>query len=77
MLMYAPRMKRKDVIALLKKEQGPRSLRQFAVVLGVSAAYLSDVYRGNRDPGGKLLNRFGIEKVKVCTVSYRKASSDD
>lgn len=49
-----------DVIGMLKKKQGERSLRQFAIELGISAAYLSDIYRCNRRPGKAVLRQLGL-----------------
>jgi len=59
-----------DVLAALRKKQGSLTLRQFAVKLGVSAAYISDVYRKNRQPGRKLLKVLGFEKESIRTTTY-------
>ncbi len=59
-----------DVLALLRKKQGTDSLRAFATSLGISAAYLSDVYNKNRQPGGKLLKVLGVRKERKITTSY-------
>jgi transcriptional regulator with XRE-family HTH domain len=50
------------VIALLKKKQGKRSLREFARALGISAPYLSDIYLGRRRPGPAVLQHLGLHK---------------
>jgi transcriptional regulator with XRE-family HTH domain len=62
-------------VDLLKRRQGDKSLRQFAVQVGVSAAYLSDLYRGNRFPGPRILHFLGLKRnVKKSVVySYKKA----
>lgn len=65
-------MKRSDVIAILKKRQGERSIRKFADELCVSAAYLSDVYLGRREPGKKILKPLGMRVVKTSTIVYEK-----
>ncbi len=44
------------------------SQKDLAEKLGVSAAYLSDVLQGKREPAGKLLDALGVERV----VTYRK-----
>lgn len=54
-----------EVIAMLKKEQGARSLREYAGVLGITPGYLSDLYKGNRTPGQTILSRFGLAKKTV------------
>jgi hypothetical protein len=43
----------------------------FAQHHGVSAAYINDVLRGRREPGLKILDAIGVEKV----VTYRKSDS--
>ena len=47
---------------------------QYASALGVSGAYLSDVLRGNREPGQKLLDAVGFERVATYRV---KGGSDE
>jgi transcriptional regulator with XRE-family HTH domain len=39
------------------------SQKAAAEALGVSAAYLSDVLRGKREPGPKVLRYFGVRRV--------------
>ena len=66
-------MWRKDeVVEMLRKKQGKDSLRKFAGRVGCSAAYLSDVYRGKRDPGPKLLDHLNLQREEVVTVTYVK-----
>ena len=43
------------------------SQASFAERNGLSKAYVNDVLRGRRDPGQKILDVFGLERV----VSYR------
>ena len=38
------------------------SQKAFAELCGVSAPYLSDVLKGNRSPGERILNQLGIKK---------------
>jgi len=59
-----------DIIQLLKREQGSKTQKELAKRIGVTDAYLSDVLRGNRQPGKAILQFFELEKV----VTYRKAS---
>jgi transcriptional regulator with XRE-family HTH domain len=68
-------MTREQAIAILRKQQGVWSLRQYAEHLGVSAAYLSDVYLGRRDLGPKLLKPLGLRKIKTSTIVYEKGKS--
>jgi len=62
-----------EVMARLKARQGERSLREFADELGLSAAYLSDVYLGRRGIGPKLLKTMGLTKDEQITVTYSAA----
>ena len=58
-----------EVIARLKeacKEAG--SLRAWARAYGCSAAYVSDVLLGKRDPGPKILGPFGLERCEQPRV---------
>lgn len=64
--------RKEDVIEMLKEDQGEQSLRSYATAVGCSAAYLSDVYNGRRDPGPKLLDHLGLERKEKVTVTYQK-----
>jgi transcriptional regulator with XRE-family HTH domain len=66
--------RKEDVVKKLQAEQEAQklSLRQYAKTLNISAAYLSDVYRGRRDPGPALLEHLGLERKVVTTVTYVK-----
>jgi transcriptional regulator with XRE-family HTH domain len=57
-----------DPINLLEKRITKSSLRAVARELDVSAGYLSHLMKGEREPGPKILDALGIEKV----VTYRK-----
>ena len=61
-------MRREQVMARMRKLQGKQSLRQFAKSIGVSVAYLSDIYRNRRDPGPAILDILKISKR--TTVEY-------
>jgi hypothetical protein len=54
-----------EVIAMLRKEQGAQSLRQYAAMLGITPGYLSDLYKGNRTPGQTILSQLGLAKKTV------------
>ena len=60
-------MNKASVVAKLKSKQGKRSLREYAKALGVTVAYLSDIYRGRRDPGPAVLKCLGLKKRTVTT----------
>ena len=61
-----------DVLKQLQKKQGKQSLRTFAKNIGCSAAYLSDVYRGRRDIGPKLLEYLDLERHVEINVTYKR-----
>jgi hypothetical protein len=44
-------MTKDAVVRMLKQKQGNRSLRAFANEVGVTAAYINDIYQGRREPG--------------------------
>ena len=48
------------------------SLRSFATHLGVSAAFVSDIARGNREPSGKVLQYLGLTKDVRRVVIFFK-----
>lgn len=62
-------MRDEHVIELMRKAQGNKSQKDFAAELGISAPYLSDIYKGFRRPGRAILKKFGLQK----TISYVKA----
>jgi transcriptional regulator with XRE-family HTH domain len=62
-------MKRPAVIKKIEQiieEQGTQ--KGAAEVLGVSQQYLTDLLRGRRDPGKKILDKLGLESSVVYTV---------
>lgn len=56
-----------DPLKILEKRRAGRTLAELARELEVSSAYLSDVMNGNREPGPKILDALGLERV----VTYR------
>lgn len=61
-----------EVIELIKAEQGSKSVRAFALEMGVTPAYLGAVLTDppNRSPGKKILDYFGIGKQRRTIVKY-------
>ena len=53
---------KKQLIEALRKMQGDRTAKDFAASIGVSQAYLSDVYHGRREPGPAILGLLGLQK---------------
>jgi transcriptional regulator with XRE-family HTH domain len=65
------KLTRFDVLAQLRiRINIAGSLRQYAKALDVSPAYLSDVMRGNRDPGPKVLAALGFRKCVTPAVIH-------
>lgn len=64
--------RKEDVVEMLKKDQGDRTLRAYATAVGCSASYLHDVYNGRRDPGPKLLDHLNLERKEKVVVTYQK-----
>ena len=62
-------MENHELVELIKKRKGKASLRAFATEIGLSAAYLSDVFRGNRAVGPRLAVLMGY--VPVTHISFR------
>jgi transcriptional regulator with XRE-family HTH domain len=65
------RLSQQDLLKMLRREQGKMSLREFAKEIGISPAYLSDIYKGRRQGGKKLLDYFDLEKSISTEVQYR------
>jgi transcriptional regulator with XRE-family HTH domain len=59
-----------DIIAMMKAEQGDRSLRSLAKKLGVSPGYISEIYSGGRNPGEAVLDYFDIGLTRNYIVEY-------
>lgn len=55
----------KEVVELMRRRQGKRNQRAFAEELGISQQYLSEVYRGYRDPGESIVSPLGFKKVSM------------
>lgn len=64
---------KEELIQWLYAQQGDRTQKEFASVMGCTSAYLSDVYAGKRDPGPKILKAMGLVKQ----VTYKKWRKED
>jgi transcriptional regulator with XRE-family HTH domain len=63
-------MSQPEIVQIIRERIGKGSQRDFAQSLGVSPSYLSDVLKGRRDAGPKVLAALGLKRV----VSYVAAS---
>lgn len=62
-----------DPISIIRENMIGKSLRSYALELGISAAYLSDVLNDKREPGPKILDALGLERETRVTHTYRLA----
>lgn len=60
-----------DVITLLRREADGRQV-EFALRAGVTQQYISDILRGKREPGPKILDALGLQKVIVYVEKEAK-----
>jgi hypothetical protein len=61
-----------DVLAAVRKEVAETSLLATAARIGVSAAFLGDVLRGNRGISEKVAESFGFHREIQTKVLFRK-----
>jgi transcriptional regulator with XRE-family HTH domain len=59
-----------EVLAEMRKRQGQRKAYEFAAELGITTAYLSDIYAGKRGPGKKVLTKLGLSSDRI----YRRTA---
>lgn len=55
-------MNKFNVIQRLQKLKGSRTQKEFADSLHITQQYLSDVLKGRRDPGPRILKALGLRK---------------
>jgi len=67
-------MNNKDVIELLWQRKGRGTSKTLARALGISQAFLSDVFSGKRELGDKIPKALGLERLpeQYIFVSGRK-----
>jgi transcriptional regulator with XRE-family HTH domain len=52
----------KELLGLMKRLQGERSSTEFASELGISKQYLTDIYKGRREPGDSVLRALDVAR---------------
>lgn len=57
-----------QVIELLRKRQGGRPAARLAQELKISAAYLSEILNGTREPGPSVLDKIGLHRIVLYEV---------
>ncbi|HZP22832.1 MAG TPA: hypothetical protein VFB04_05255 [Terriglobales bacterium] len=60
-----------EMIKLMQQRQGTRNQAEYAKFLGISEAYLSDIYKRKREPGPSVARKFGLEKQVIRTVQFK------
>ena len=58
-----------DVLRMMKRQQGDRSQYALAQELGVSNQFLTDIFKGRRAPGEKLLSALGLTQRTIYEKS--------
>jgi len=58
-----------DVLRMMKRQQGDRSQYALAKELGVSNQFLTDIFKGRRAPGEKLLSALGLTQRTIYEKS--------
>jgi len=58
-----------DVLRMMKRQQGDRSQYALAKELGVSNQFLTDIFKGRRAPGKKLLSALGLTQRTIYEKS--------
>jgi hypothetical protein len=66
---------REEINQMIRQRQGKRSLREFSKHVGLSVAYMSDVLRGNREPGPTLLTFLKLYSVRERSIRYMRVES--
>jgi hypothetical protein len=63
---------KEDVLEIIRRGRGNKTIREYALELGVGATYLGDILRTppRRSPGDKILNHFGIGKRRKVVVEF-------
>ena len=51
-----------ELLAIMKRVQGEKTLTQFAADLDISKQYLSNVYNRHKEPSERLLEKIGFSR---------------
>ncbi len=62
-----------EMISSLVLEKGSQA--EAAKHLGISGAYLGDILKNNREPGAKVLDALGLERITVFKRTVSKGPS--
>lgn len=59
------RLNHLQVVELLRKRQGDRPAMKLADELGISKSYLSEIFKGTREPGPSVLEKLGLKREVI------------
>ena len=65
-----------DLLAIMKRIQGEKTLTQFAGELDLSKQYLSNVYNRHKEPSQRLLDKLGFARQTTYVRSPTAASRE-
>jgi hypothetical protein len=65
-----------ELIAIMKRVQGDKTLTQFAAELDLSKQYLSNVYNRHKEPSERLLEKLGFTRQTAYVRSPTAASRE-
>jgi hypothetical protein len=65
-----------DLIAIMKRVQGEKTLTKFAAELDMSKQYLSNVYNRHKEPSERLLEQLGFTRQTTYVRSPTAASRE-
>jgi len=65
-----------ELLAIMKRIQGEKTLTEFAAELDLSKQYLSNVYNRHKEPSERLLDKLGFTRqtayLRSSTVANRE-----
>jgi transcriptional regulator with XRE-family HTH domain len=65
-----------ELIAIMKRVQGEKTLTKFAAELDLSKQYLSNVYNGHKEPSERLLHKLGFTRQTTYVRSPAVANQE-
>jgi hypothetical protein len=65
-----------ELIAIMKRVQGEKTLTRFAAELDLSKQYLSNVYNGHKEPSERLLHKLGFTRQTTYVRSPAVANQE-
>jgi helix-turn-helix protein len=65
-----------DLLAIMKRIQGEKTLTEFAAELDLSKQYLSNVYNRHKEPSERLLDKLGFTRQTTYVRSPTAARKE-